>query len=68
MRARMLAGEALRAIRAGMLTEPAATMTLLIGVFLVGVLIAVRSWVVSWSENVKQEVVVHVYFCSVPKF
>ena len=67
MRVRMLAGEALRSIRASMSTTLAATMTVLIGMFLLGLLIALGSWVVSWSENVKKEVVVHVYFCSVPK-
>jgi cell division transport system permease protein len=32
--------------------------------FLLGLLIALGSWVVSWSENVKKEVVVKVFFCT----
>jgi cell division transport system permease protein len=36
----------------------------LIGMFLLGLLIALGSWVVSWSENVKKEVVVKVFFCT----
>jgi cell division transport system permease protein len=39
----------------------------LIGMFLLGVLIALGSWVVSWSEHVKKEVVVKVFFCTTPK-
>jgi cell division transport system permease protein len=60
----MLIGEALRSIRASASTTLAATMTVLIGMFLLGLLIALGSWVVSWSENVKKEVVVKVFFCT----
>jgi cell division transport system permease protein len=60
----MLVGEALRSIRASGSTTLAATMTVLIGMFLLGLLIALGSWVVSWSENVKKEVVVKVFFCT----
>jgi cell division transport system permease protein len=60
----MLVGEALRSIRASASTTLAATMTVLIGMFLLGLLIALGSWVVSWSENVKKEVVVKVFFCT----
>ncbi len=63
----MVVGEAVRSIRASMSTTLAATMTVLIGMFLLGVLIALGTWVVSWSENVKKQVVVKVFFCSVPK-
>jgi cell division transport system permease protein len=60
----MLVSEALRSIRASASTTVAATMTVLIGMFLLGVLIALGSWVVSWSENVKKQVVVKVFFCT----
>jgi cell division transport system permease protein len=60
----MLIGEAFRSIRASASTTLAATMTVLIGMFLLGLLIALGSWVVSWSENVKKEVVVKVFFCT----
>jgi cell division transport system permease protein len=63
MRARMLVAEALRSLRASASTTLAATMTVLIGMFLLGLLIALGTWVVSWSEHVKKEVTVNVYFC-----
>jgi cell division transport system permease protein len=62
MRARMLVSEALRSLRASASTTLAATMTVLIGMFLLGVLIALGTWVVSWSAHVKKEVIVKVYF------
>jgi cell division transport system permease protein len=64
MRLRLLVSEALRSIRASASTTLAATMTVLIGMFLLGLLIALGSWVVSWSEHVKKEVVVKVFFCT----
>jgi cell division transport system permease protein len=60
----MLLAEALRSIRASASTTLAATMTVLIGMFLLGLLIALGSWVVAWSENVKKEVIVKVFFCT----
>jgi cell division transport system permease protein len=63
MRARMLVTEALRSLRASASTTLAATMTVLIGMFLLGLLIALGTWVVSWSQHVKKEVTVNVYFC-----
>jgi cell division transport system permease protein len=62
MRARMLVAEALRSLRASASTTLAATMTVLIGMFLLGVLIALGTWLVSWSHHVKKEVIVKVYF------
>ena len=58
----MIVFEALRSIRASASTTLAATMTVLIGMFLLGVLIALGTWVVSWSAHVKKEVIVKVYF------
>ena len=58
----MLFAEALRSLRASASTTLAATMTVLIGMFLLGVLIALGTWVVSWSHHVKKEVIVKVYF------
>jgi cell division transport system permease protein len=58
----MLVSEALRSLRASASTTLAATMTVLIGMFLLGVLIALGTWVVSWSDHVKKEVIVKVYF------
>ena len=63
MRAQMLVSEALRSLRASASTTLAATMTVLIGMFLLGMLIGLGSWVVSWSDHVKKEVIVKVFFC-----
>ena len=59
----MLVTEALRSLRASASTTLAATMTVLIGMFLLGLLIALGTWVVSWSQHVKKEVTVNIYFC-----
>ena len=37
-------------------------MTVLIGMFLLGLFIALGSWVVSWSDHVKSELQIKVYF------
>jgi cell division transport system permease protein len=60
----MLFAEALRSLRASASTTVAATMTVLIGMFLLGLFIALGSWVVSWSDHVKKEVIVKVFFCT----
>jgi cell division transport system permease protein len=43
-------------------TTVAATMTVLIGMFLLGLFIALGTWVLSWTNNVKEELQVKVYF------
>ena len=62
MRAKLFAGEALRSIRGNLSTTVAATMTVLIGMFLLGLFIVLGSWVVSWTDHVKKEVLVKVFF------
>ena len=57
----MLVAEAFRSITANLSTTVAATMTVLIGMFLLGLLIALGTWVVSWSDHVKRELLVKVY-------
>ena len=64
MRLRLLFSESLRSLTANLSTTVAATMTVLIGMFLVGICIALGSWMVSWSDHVKKQVVVKVYFDS----
>jgi len=64
MRLRILAAEAWRSLAANASTTIAATMTVLIGMFLLGLSIGLGSWVLSWSNHVKQELVVDVYFCT----
>ena len=63
-RFRLLFAEALHSIRSNISTTVAATMTVFIGMFLLGVCIALGSWMVSWSNHAKKEIVVHVYFCA----
>jgi len=61
---RLLVTEAWSSIRQNASTTVAATMTVLIGMFLLGVFIALGTWVLSWSDHVKKELQVKVYFAS----
>ena len=63
-RFRLLVSEALHSIRANLSTTVAAMMTVFIGMFLLGICIALGSWMVSWSSHTKKEIVVNVYFCA----
>jgi cell division transport system permease protein len=63
-RFKLIVGESLRSLGANVSTTLAATVTVLIGMFLLGLFIAFGSWVVSWSNHVKKELVVHVYYCT----
>src|SRR4051794_34660593 len=62
MRLRLVVGEAVRSIQASMSTTVAATLTVLIGMFVLGLTIALRTWGISWSDHVKKELLVKVYF------
>jgi cell division transport system permease protein len=64
MRFRTLVAEAWRSLAANASTTIAATMTVLIAMFILGLSIGLGSWVLSWSNHVKKELVVHVYFCT----
>ena len=59
-RFRLVFSEAVRSIGANLSTSIAATMTVLIGMLLLGLSIALGSWVVSWSNHVKSELQVQV--------
>lgn len=61
-RVRLLVSESLRSLGANLSTTVAATMTVLIGMFLLGLFIALGTWVVSWSNHVKKELIVKVFF------
>jgi cell division transport system permease protein len=61
-RFRLLFSEAWRSLGANLSTTVAATMTVLIGMFLLGLFIALGTWTVSWSNHVKKQLVVKVYF------
>jgi cell division transport system permease protein len=60
----MLVSEALQSIRTNLSTTVAATMTVLIGMFLLGLLIALGTWVLAWSDQAKERLLVKVYFCT----
>jgi cell division transport system permease protein len=62
VRAKLFVGEAVRSIGANLSTTVAATMTVLIGMFLLGLFIALGSWVLSWTNQVEEGVVVKVFF------
>jgi len=64
MRAKLFFTEAFRSIKANLSTIVAAVMTVLIGMFLLGLFIALGSWVISWTNHVKKDLVVNVYFCT----
>ncbi len=61
-RFRLMMSESLRSLGANLSTTIAATMTVLIGMFLLGLFIALGSWVVSWSDHVKRGLEVKVFF------
>ena len=64
MRLRMIGSEAFRSITANLSTTIAATVTVLIGMFLVGLLIAFGTWARSWSDHTKDKLVVKTFFCT----
>jgi cell division transport system permease protein len=63
-RLRLFVGEAFRSVTSNISTTVAATMTVLIGMFLLGLFIALGTWVLSWTNDVKRQLVVNVYFCT----
>jgi cell division transport system permease protein len=62
VRTKLFIGEAVRSIAANLSTTVAATMTVLIGMFLLGLFIALGSWVLSWTNRVEEGVVVKIFF------
>jgi cell division transport system permease protein len=62
LRTRLFVSEAVRSIGANVSTTVAATMTVLIGMFLLGLFIALFSWVNSWTDHVRKDVIVKVFF------
>jgi cell division transport system permease protein len=58
----MMLSEAVRSIGTNVSTTVAATMTVLIGMFLLGLFIAFATYARSWSDHVKDELVVKVFF------
>ena len=62
MRAKLFLSEAWRSVMTNLSTTVAATMTVLIGMFLLGLFIALGTWVLSWTGEVKKEVQVKIFF------
>src|SRR4029079_953164 len=63
-RFRTVAAEARRSPAAHESTTLAATLTVLIAMFILGLSIGLGTWALSWSNHVKRELVVHVSFCT----
>ena len=61
-RFRLVISESFHSMRANLSTTIAATMTVLIGMFLLGLFIALGTWVISWSDHVKSQLDIKVYF------
>ncbi|HKD95569.1 MAG TPA: permease-like cell division protein FtsX [Gaiellaceae bacterium] len=62
--ARLLFAEAWASIRMNLSTTFAATMTVLIGTCLLGLTIALGSWVHSWGNHIQNELQVQVLMCT----
>jgi cell division transport system permease protein len=67
MRLRLLLSEAWRSLGANMSTTFAAMVTVLVGMFLLGLFIALGTWTLSWSNHVKRELLVKVEFKTRPQ-
>src|SRR5438874_149773 len=64
MRFRTVVSEAWRSLAANASTTNAATMTNLIAMFILGLFMIAFSWAQDYSNNLKKQLVVHVYFCT----
>jgi cell division transport system permease protein len=63
-RLKLFLQEALRSVTSNVSTALAATMTVLIGMFLLGLFIALGTWVTSYTNDVKRQLIVNAYFCT----
>jgi len=64
VRARLLLTEAWSSITSNVSTTFAAVVTVLISMFLLGLLLALGTWLLSYSDHVKKGVLVKVYFAA----
>lgn len=62
MRWRTVFAEGYWSLAANLSQTIAASLTVLIGMLLLGLFIGLGSWTLAWSNHVKQELTVHVYF------
>ncbi len=60
----MLVAESLRSLGANLSTTVASTFTVLIGMFLLGLVIALGTWALSYSQYAKEQLDVKVFFCA----
>jgi cell division transport system permease protein len=63
-RFRVVAAEAIRSLGANVSTTFAATTTVLIGMFMLGLVVGLGSWALSLSDHYKKQLLVNVYFCT----
>src|SRR2546423_3069238 len=63
-RLRTILAESLRSLGANMSTTLAAAVTVLIGMFLLGLFVALWSWAHSYDHQLKSQLSVRVYFCT----
>ncbi len=63
-RLKVIAAEALRSLGANLSTTFAATTTVLIGMFMLGLVVGLGSWALSLSDHYKKQLLVKVYFCT----
>ncbi|MEO5574679.1 MAG: permease-like cell division protein FtsX [Gaiellaceae bacterium] len=61
---KLLFSESFRSLGANLSTTIAATMTVLIGMFLLGLFIALGSWAQAFGDRQKDKLLVKVYFCT----
>ena len=63
-RFRVVVSEAMALARRQLSTTFAATMTVLIGMFMLGLVVGLGSWALSLSDHYKKQLLVNVYFCT----
>ena len=64
MRLRLLFGESVRSLAANLSTTVAATMTVLIGMFLLGLCIALGSWANDFGRKQEEKLLTKIFFCT----
>jgi cell division transport system permease protein len=63
-RFKLIVAEAVRSLGANISTTFAATTTVLIGMFMLGLVVGLGSWALSLSDHYKKQLLVNVYFCT----
>ena len=63
-RLRLITAEAVRSLGANLSTTFAATTTVLIGMFMLGLVVGLGSWALSLSDHYKRQLNVEVFFCT----